>query len=99
MEGVFINLLAKSVFDNKSGGLIVYTESLLIDLPSIIPKEWHMKLTSVTFHSTFSHDLKYETVPLVIIYKQQFLHFDWLRAYRLIPNHCKKVKLSAKLEV
>ena len=32
----------------------------------------------------------------VIIYKQQFLHSDWLRACQLIPNQCKKVKLSAK---
>ena len=31
-----------------------------------------------------------------LIYKQQFLHFDWLRACQLIPNQCKKVKLSAK---
>ena len=35
-------------------------------------------------------------VILVIIYKQQFLHSDWLRACQLIPNQCKKVKLSAK---
>ena len=32
----------------------------------------------------------------LIIYKQQFLHSDWLRACQLIPNQCKKVKLSAK---
>ena len=32
----------------------------------------------------------------VIIYKQQVLHSDWLRACHLIPNQCKKVKLSAK---
>ena len=39
----------------------------------------------------------------LIIYKQQLLHYDWLRACHLIPNkckkseiECKKVKLSAK---
>ena len=32
----------------------------------------------------------------VRIYKQQFLHSDWLRACQLIPNQCKKEKLSAK---
>ena len=35
-------------------------------------------------------------VSILIIYKQQFLHSDWLRACQLIPNQCKKVKLSAK---
>ena len=32
----------------------------------------------------------------LIIYKQQFLHSDWLRVCQLIPNQCKKVKLRAK---
>ena len=27
----------------------------------------------------------------LIIYKQQFLHSDWLRTCQLIPNQCKKV--------
>ena len=27
----------------------------------------------------------------IIIYKQQFLHSDWLRTCQLIPNQCKKV--------
>ena len=35
-------------------------------------------------------------ITFLIIYKQQFLHSDWLRACQLIPNQCKKVKLSAK---
>ena len=33
-------------------------------------------------------------ISSLIIYKQQFLHSDWLRACQLIPNQCKKVKLS-----
>ena len=39
---------------------------------------------------------RYSMITTVIIYKQQFLHSDWLRACQLIPNQCKKVKLSAK---
>ena len=31
------------------------------------------------------------TVSCIIIYKQQFLHSDWLRTCQLIPNQCKKV--------
>ena len=30
-------------------------------------------------------------ITIVIIYKQQFLHSDWLRTCQLIPNQCKKV--------
>ena len=45
------------------------------------------KLQILAFHQSFS---------ILIIYKQQFLHCDWLRACQLIPNQCKKVKLSAK---
>ena len=30
-------------------------------------------------------------IPLLIIYKQQFLHSDWSRTCQLIPNQCKKV--------
>ena len=40
--------------------------------------------------------LYFKSVAVLIIYKQQFLHTDWLRACQLIPNQCKKVKLSAK---
>ena len=31
-----------------------------------------------------------------LMHKQQFLYSDCLRACQLIPNQCKKVKLSAK---
>ena len=27
----------------------------------------------------------------LIIYKQQFLHSDWLKTCQLMPNQCKKV--------
>ena len=37
-----------------------------------------------------------DRVRELIIYKHQFLHSDWLRACQLIPNQCKKVKLSAR---
>ena len=46
-----------------------------------------------------SHSSDFEithAITALIIYKQQFLHADWLRACQLIPNQCKKVKLSAK---
>ena len=46
-------------------------------------------------HSHFSTVMPFQVIML-IIYKQQFLHSDWLRACQLIPNQCKKVKLSAK---
>ena len=32
---------------------------------------------------------------MVIMYKQHSLHSNWLRTCPLIPNQCKKVKLSA----
>ena len=35
-------------------------------------------------------------ITVLILYKQQFLHSDWLRASQLILNQCKKLKLSAE---
>ena len=62
---------------------------------------------SLLAHHAHSHELRsrayylcglaHETagspddVIIVIIYKQQFLHSDWLRTCQLIPNQCKKV--------
>ena len=41
-------------------------------------------------------EITHMITPL-IIKKQQFLHSDWLRACQLIPNQCKREKLSAKM--
>ena len=35
----------------------------------------------------------FKTFIGIIIYKQQFLHSDWLRTRQLIPHQCNKVKL------
>ena len=38
-----------------------------------------------------SHRFVAVVIQFLIIYKQQFLHSDWLRTCQLIPNQCKKV--------
>ena len=37
------------------------------------------------------YDKRVDLYFQLIIYKQQFLHSDWLRTCQLIPNQCKKV--------
>ena len=55
-------------------------------------------ISSVCYFKCIVNELeKYvKHVINLIIYKRQCLHSDWLRACQLIPNQCKKVKLSAK---
>ena len=50
----------------------------------------------LSLREPYDGDIKPNKIKAIIIYKQQFLHSDWLRACQLIPNQCKKVKLSAK---
>ena len=49
-------------------------------------------LKNKNFVCTFQTALEIIWLPILIIYKQQFLHSDWLRACQLIPNQSKKVQ-------
>ena len=50
----------------------------------------------LSLREPYDGDIKPNKIKAIITYKQQFLHSDWLRACQLIPNQCKKMKLSAK---
>ena len=54
----------------------------LNDLKSELEKRLDIQKPDIT---------KLQVITEVIIYKQQFLHSDWLRTCQLIPNQCKKV--------
>ena len=49
-----------------------------------------------SLRTPYDGDIKPNKIKAIILYKQEFLHSDWLRACQLIPSQCKKVKLSAK---
>ena len=60
---------------------------------------WSEIILVISNRTRAARSFDYEITRMIsdlMIYKQQFLHSDWLRACQLIPNQCKKVKLSAK---
>ena len=70
-------------FDQPSFDTYAKMESLLIKTLNSQDKSEELKFMEKLYNDDVN-------ISVLIIYKQQFLHSDWLRTCQLIPNQCKK---------